>query len=60
MKGLRNVLTHKYGEIKDNIVYELLTERLDDFEIIIGAVEKYLKNYANIYKPLSSIILKKR
>jgi len=43
MKGLRNILIHRYGKIDDEIIYELLTERLGDFELIIGAIEKHLK-----------------
>lgn len=43
MKGLRNILAHRYGDINDDMVYELITEKLDDFEIIMCAVEKYLQ-----------------
>lgn len=46
MKGLRNILIHRYGEINDSTVYELLTEQLDDFDKIMVAIEKYfLNNY---------------
>ena len=47
MKGLRNILIHKYGKIDDEIVYELLQEDLDDFEEIITAIEEYLKKPKN-------------
>lgn len=40
MKGLRNILIHRYGKINDETVYDLLTERLDDFEKIMAAIEK--------------------
>ncbi len=40
MKGLRNILIHRYGKINDKTVYDLLTERLDDFEKIMAAIEK--------------------
>lgn len=43
MKGLRNVLVHKYGEIDDARVYAFLTEQLDDFHFILDAFEHYLK-----------------
>lgn len=32
MRGLRNILVHKYGTIDDEIVFEALSERLDDME----------------------------
>ena len=47
MKGLRNILTHRYGKIDDKIVYELLTEKLDDFEEIVESIEMYLNAKKN-------------
>ncbi len=44
MKGLRNILVHKYGEVKDEIVFEMLSERLNDFEKFKEEILKYLKN----------------
>ena len=32
MKGFRNILVHKYGILKDELVFEMLSEKLDDFE----------------------------
>jgi uncharacterized protein YutE (UPF0331/DUF86 family) len=32
MKGLRNILVHRYGEIEDELVFEVLSEKLTDFE----------------------------
>jgi uncharacterized protein YutE (UPF0331/DUF86 family) len=32
MKGFRNILMHRYGDIDDRIVYEMATERFGDFE----------------------------
>src|SRR3989344_4541695 len=32
MKGLRNILVHRYGEVEDEIVFENLSENLGDFE----------------------------
>ncbi len=39
MKGFRNILVHKYGEIDDQQVYYFLTTELDDF----GLFEKEIK-----------------
>ncbi|MBS3170015.1 DUF86 domain-containing protein [Candidatus Woesearchaeota archaeon] len=38
------IFTHRYGKIDDEIVYELLTERLSDFEKIVQAIEKWLSS----------------
>lgn len=32
MKGFRNILVHEYGRVDDLMVYEILQERLNDFE----------------------------
>ena len=32
MKGFRNILVHRYGVVDDALVFEMLSERLDDFE----------------------------
>lgn len=32
MKGFRNILVHKYAEVKDELVFEMIKERLSDFE----------------------------
>jgi len=32
MKGFRNLLVHKYGGIDDEIVYEMISQNLTDFE----------------------------
>ncbi len=34
---------HVYGEIDDEIVFEILTERLDDFTTISNAFIEFLK-----------------
>jgi len=33
MKGFRNILVHEYGRIDDGHVYEVLKNKLDDFEV---------------------------
>lgn len=43
MKGMHNVLVHKYGEIDNARVYGFLTEQKGDFYVILNAVEAYLK-----------------
>lgn len=32
MKGFRNILVHEYGRVDNLMVYEILQERLNDFE----------------------------
>jgi len=44
MKGFKNVLVHKYGEINDEEAFENIKEGLKDFELFIKEVEKLLKN----------------
>jgi uncharacterized protein YutE (UPF0331/DUF86 family) len=44
MKGFRNILVHKYGEVEDEIVYEILSEKLSDFEKFREEILKFLKN----------------
>ncbi|MEK6937676.1 MAG: DUF86 domain-containing protein [Nanoarchaeota archaeon] len=50
MKGMRNILTHRYGEINDSLVYEQLTENLSDFHKLISAVEKHLSKCSRLHK----------
>lgn len=45
MKSFRNILVHIYGEIDDTIVYDILTERLDDFELIKDEILVKLRNF---------------
>ena len=33
MKGFRNILVHKYGVVDDELVFEMLKEKLSDFDI---------------------------
>ena len=32
MKGFRNILVHKYGIVDNELVFEFLSNELDDFE----------------------------
>ncbi len=43
MKGFRNILIHKYGEIDDQKAYDNIKEGLKDFEEIIKGIEDFLK-----------------
>ncbi|MHA1302820.1 MAG: type VII toxin-antitoxin system HepT family RNase toxin [Candidatus Heimdallarchaeaceae archaeon] len=43
MKSFRNILVHKYGRINDEIVFEILNEKLNDFEVITNAILEFLK-----------------
>ncbi len=43
MKKFRNVLIHKYGYVDDVLVYQYLTEDLDDFILFEKEITKYLK-----------------
>ena len=43
MKGLRNILVHKYGEIDDRRAYASLKEELGDFNLFEKEVKQYLK-----------------
>ena len=45
MKKFRNILVHRYGEIKDEIAFGSIKEGLPDFELIINEFEKFLKNH---------------
>ena len=40
MKGFRNILVHKYGVVDDELVFEMLSEKLGDFELIIKEILK--------------------
>lgn len=44
MKGFRNILVHEYGEVDEEIVYEAVKARMNDFNLfkqeILKALEK--------------------
>jgi len=44
MKGFRNILVHRYGEVDDSKAYAYLTEELNDFVSFAKEVRKFLKN----------------
>lgn len=42
-KGMRNIISHQYGKVDDEIVFEAITEELDkDVREFIGCTEKIL------------------
>ena len=43
MKGFRNILVHKYGELNDHQAYHFLSTELDDFTLFEQAINKYLR-----------------
>jgi len=43
MKVFRNVLVHKYGAIEDEKVFEVLTDKLDDFQIFKEEILKFIE-----------------
>lgn len=44
MKAFRNILVHEYGRIDDQLVYEILQNRLDDFEAFKHEILKATRN----------------
>ncbi len=47
MKGFRNILVHRYDRINDNIVYDILQNRLDVFDTFKKAVIALLSKNNN-------------
>ena len=43
MKGLRNLLVHEYGRVNDQIVFEVVSQRLGDFEAFKREVLAFLR-----------------
>jgi uncharacterized protein YutE (UPF0331/DUF86 family) len=45
MKGFRNIIVHEYSRINDEIIYDILVNKLDDFkefkEEIVGWLNRY-------------------
>lgn len=44
MKGMRNILVHRYGEIDDELIFTELTQNISDFDIIIKEFTVFLKD----------------
>ncbi|MEK6846613.1 MAG: HepT-like ribonuclease domain-containing protein, partial [Nanoarchaeota archaeon] len=45
MKGFRNILVHKYGDIDDSKAYEDIKDGLPDFETVIKDIEKFIETH---------------
>ena len=43
MKGFRNILVHRYGKIEDERVFEILSEKLGDFDKFREEIADFLK-----------------
>ena len=44
MKAFRNILVHEYGRIDDQLVFEVLQERLYDFETFKREITEAIRN----------------
>jgi uncharacterized protein YutE (UPF0331/DUF86 family) len=44
MKAFRNILVHEYGRIDDQLVYEILQNKLDDFEVFKHEILEAIRN----------------
>ncbi len=44
MAGFRNILVHDYAEVDEDIILELLKNKLDDFIQFIDYINKWLKD----------------
>ncbi len=45
MKGFRNLLVHKYGDVDDKKAFDNLKEGIEDFDIAMKDIENVLKRY---------------
>lgn len=43
MKGFRNILVHEYAHVDDRLVYQAVTEKLEDFETFKREVLRFIK-----------------
>lgn len=44
MKGVRNILVHRYPYVDDEKVFQSLTEELKDFDVFINEILNFLEN----------------
>ena len=45
MKGFRNILVHRYGEINNETAYNNIKQGLIDFEAFIAAIVLFLEKH---------------
>jgi len=43
MKGFRNILVYKYGVVDDELVFEMLSEKVEDFEKFKEEILSFLR-----------------
>ncbi len=44
MKGLRNILVHRYGKINDELIFENINKDLDDINTFINEIDLFINN----------------
>ncbi len=44
MAGYRNRLVHMYNQVDKNEIYQILQNRLDDFDTFVNAIMDYVKS----------------
>ncbi|MBS3158542.1 DUF86 domain-containing protein [Candidatus Woesearchaeota archaeon] len=44
MKGFRNILVHRYGDVNDELTYDFLTHNLEDFSDFEQQILKFIAN----------------
>ena len=44
MKAFRNILVHEYGRIDDQLVYEVLQNKLEDFDTFKRKILEDIRN----------------
>jgi uncharacterized protein YutE (UPF0331/DUF86 family) len=45
MKGFRNIIVHRYGNIDDDLAFQLLKENIGDFFSFNAEIEKFLEKH---------------
>lgn len=48
MKGFRNILVHEYAHVDDRLVYQVVTEKLEDFKTFKREVLRFIKKWEAI------------
>ncbi|NWG09895.1 MAG: DUF86 domain-containing protein [Nitrososphaerales archaeon] len=43
MRSFRNILVHRYGRVEDELVYKVLTKKLEDFGVFVKDIIVFLK-----------------
>lgn len=45
MKGFRNIVVHRYGEIDDKLAFKILREHMQDFYEFVEKIEMFLNQH---------------